>query len=366
MTLIKVKSRGTDNVTGRKNMLINGDMQIAQRGTSLAMAHDGLTSPYLIDRWRIILGGTHEQLDGTYAQVADHPTSVNGKSLKWTTGTAESSYDADEYAYVVQIIEAQNAQHLQYGNSNAKTITVSFYVKSSITGTYAVGLYKPDSTGRIFNKTYTISSANTWEKKTISFVGDTSGGGIVNDNGQGLWVSWHLATGSDYSGGDSTSGWSNYSNDRWATGQAANVMTTANATWQMTECQVEVNDSATDFEHRSFGEELSLCQRYYCQSYPHGVAAGSNSGATVLRKLASGNGYDDIANFHFPTEMRAVPTIALYNPITGTANGFRGDSANYTGAAINSATTRGVNIYKNSSVGATVFMAIHATATAEL
>ena len=96
------------------------------------------------------------------------------------------------------------------------------------------------------------------------------------------------------------------------------------------------------------------------------IKIASEAGATVLRKLASGNGYDDIANFHFPSEMRAVPTIALYNPITGTANGFRGDSANYTGAAINSATTRGVNIYKNSSVGATVFMAIHATATAEL
>tara|TARA_B100000123_G_scaffold92510_1_gene67223 strand:- start:557 stop:1135 length:579 start_codon:yes stop_codon:yes gene_type:complete len=113
---------------GRRNLFINGAMQVAQRGTSLAMAHDGLTGQYLIDRWRISLGGTHEQLDGTYAQVADHPTSVNGKSLKWTTGTAESSYDADEYAYVVQIIEAQNAQHLQYGNSNAQTITVSFYV----------------------------------------------------------------------------------------------------------------------------------------------------------------------------------------------------------------------------------------------
>ena len=174
MTLIKVKSRGTDNVTGRKNLLINGDMRIAQRGTSTSIAHDGTTSAFTTDRFNLALGGTHEQVDGTLAQVANHPTSVNGKSLKWTTGTAESSYDSDEYAYFVQVLEGQNAQHLQYGNSNAQTITVSFYVKSSITGTYAVGLYKPDTTNRIFNKTYTISSANTWEKKTLTFVGDTN------------------------------------------------------------------------------------------------------------------------------------------------------------------------------------------------
>tara|TARA_Y100001937_G_scaffold59722_1_gene81998 strand:- start:273 stop:1406 length:1134 start_codon:yes stop_codon:yes gene_type:complete len=251
-------------VGGRRNMLINGSMQISERGTSLAMAHDGLTGQHVIDRWRISLGGTHEQLDGTYAQVADHPFGGNGKSLKWTTGTAESSYDADEYAYVVQIIEAQNCQHLKYSTSDAETITVSFHVKSSITGTYALGLYKPDSSNRIFNQTYTIDSANTWEKKTLTFVGDTdSGAAIVNDNGQGLWVSWHLATGSNYSGGGSTSGWVNYSNDKWADGQTANVMTTASATWQLADCQVEVGSTATPFEHRSFGDELTLCQRYY-------------------------------------------------------------------------------------------------------
>ena len=302
MTLIKVKSRGTDNVTGRRNILINGAMQIAQRGASTSFAHDGTTSDYCVDRFRLSLGGTHEQLDGTYAQVADHPTSVNGKSLKWTTGTAESSYDADEYAYFVQVIEAQNAQHLQYGNSNAQTITVSFYVKSSVTGTYALGLYKPDSTARIFNKTYTISSANTWEKKTLTFVGDTSGGGIDDDNGGGLWISWHLATGSNYTGGGSTSGWVNYSNDSWAAGQATNaLMTTASATWQMTECQVEVGDSASDFEHRSFGEELQLCQRYYQQI--------THDADNVIR-----GGYGLTSEYwqvQLPVQMRAAPSSSL-------------------------------------------------------
>ena len=251
-------------VGGRRNMFLNPDMQIAQRGTSLAIAHDGTVQGYLIDRWRISFNAT-DQIDGTYAQVNDHPLNVNGKSLKWTTGTAESAIDSNEYGYFAQIIEAQHLQHLYYGNSNAKTITLSFYVKSSVTGTFAVGIYKADSTTRIFNKTYTIDSANTWEKKTVTFIGDTdSSATIDNNNGQGFYVNWHLFAGTDYTDTTSTSGWVNYSTGTWANGQATNAIgTTASATWQLADCQLEVGEQATPFEHRSFGEELALCQRYY-------------------------------------------------------------------------------------------------------
>ena len=110
-------------IGGNRNILINGDMQIAQRGTSTTFAHDGTTSGYSVDRYNLALGGTHEQLDGTLAQVAEHPLSnALRKSIKWTTGTAETSYDADEYIYLTQKIEAQNVQHLNYGTSNAKSI----------------------------------------------------------------------------------------------------------------------------------------------------------------------------------------------------------------------------------------------------
>ena len=261
---IKDSGIGGHQIGGRRNILINGAMQVAQRGTSLSIAHDGTTQGYLVDRFRISFANT-DQIDGTFTQVADHPISANGKSLKWTTGTAESAIDSNEYLYFAQIIEAQNLQHLNYGNSNAKTTTLSFYVKSSITGTYAVGLYKADSTVRIHNQTYTISSANTWEKKTVTFVGDTdSSAGIVNDNGMGFYVSWHLAAGTGYTSSDATSGWVDYAATKWANGQGTNaVATTAGATWQMTECQFEVGSQATPFEHRSFGEELALCQRYF-------------------------------------------------------------------------------------------------------
>ena len=289
-------------IGGRRNILINSAMQVAQRGTSLAMAHDGTNSDFLIDRWRTAFNAIDE-LDGTYAQVADHPLGGTGTSLKWTTGTAESAIASDEYGYIGQIIEAQNLQHLRYATSNAETITLSFYVKSSITGTFAVGFYKSDSTGRIFNKTYTINSANTWEKKTLTVVGDTdSGAGIVNDSGQGIWVSWHLGAGSDYSSGDSTSGWTDYANNKWASGQATNaVMTTAGATFQITECQLEVGEQATPFEHRSFGEELALCQRYY-------LLVGQGD----LNPICNGQAYSSTVIYGvypFPVEMRTSPSL---------------------------------------------------------
>tara|TARA_B100001113_G_scaffold330604_1_gene306338 strand:+ start:287 stop:1432 length:1146 start_codon:yes stop_codon:yes gene_type:complete len=295
---------GSGQAQGDKNLLINSDMQVAQRGTSLAMAHDGTTNGYLIDRWRFTFGGSHSQLDGTYAQVADHPLTPNGKSLKWTTGTAESSYASSYYLYFVQLIEAQNLQGLQFGSSNAKTVTLSFYIKSSITGTYAVNLYKAAATTRIINKTYTISSANTWEKKTITFPADTaSGADIPNSNGQGFFVSWHLAAGSGVKGNGSLNTWKNYTGlTDWADGQATNgVATTAGATWQMAQCQLEIGDVATAFEHEDFSTTLAKCQRYlYRRNFEiydvvcQGAALG-NKGSYCL---------------HLPVAMRAKPSCS--------------------------------------------------------
>ena len=313
-------------IGGRRNMIINGGMQVAQRGTSLAMAHDGTNSSYLIDRWRIALNGT-DQLDGTYAQVADHPLGGTGTSLKWTTGTAESAIASDEYGYIGQIIEAQNLQHLRYATSNAETVTLSFYVKSSITGTFAVGFYKPDTSTRIFNKTYTIDSANTWEKKTLTFVGDTdSSAGIANDNGQGIWVSWHLAAGSDYDSGDATSGWTDYATNKWASGQATDaVVTTAGATFQITECQLEVGEQATPFEHRSFGEELALCQRYLC-TYAFADTNGRHYGT-------SDNFSYYMSEANFPVEMRASPSATVTSsPTYSSCDNLRPSMSGTTGA----------------------------------
>ena len=321
---------GGQKALGDKNLLINSDMQVAQHGTSKAMAHDGNTSVYVVDRFTMAFGGTHEQLDGTYAQVADNPLSANGKSLKWTTGTAESSYDADEYLYLAQKIEAQNLQSINNGNSNAVPITLSFYVKSSVTGTFAVGIYKEDSTTRIFNKTYAISSANQWEKKSVTFVGDTSGGGIVNDNGAGFWINWHLAAGSTYTGGGATSGWSDYANDKWADGQATNaIATTSGATWQLAQCQLEIGEVATALQHEDFGTTLAKCQRYFTR-------VPTIDASTAYAFIAAGMATDTTASIFpisYPVTMRANPSLAT----SGSMRVYNGGGVNPTaGITLNS------------------------------
>ena len=250
-----------------RNKVINGAMQIAQRATSTNFAHDGTTSGHTLDRFQFVTGDTDEY-DCTVSQysmsASDLNTTGHSNALKVLTGTAESAIANNEQVHISYKIEAQDLQDLQYGTAAAKTVTLSFWVKSSVTGTYAVTGYKDDSTTRIINRTYTIDSANTWEHKKITIVGDTdSTGSIVNDNGEGLRIVWALASGSDFNSSSSTS-WTNYSNAHFLGGHVQNgVITTSSADWYLTGVQLEIGTSSTPFEHRPIGTELSLCQRYY-------------------------------------------------------------------------------------------------------
>jgi len=371
---------GSQTALSNKNILINGAMQVAQRGTSLAMAHDGVTGGFAADRFINALGGTHEQLDATLAQVADHPLSANGKSLKWTTGTAESSYDSDEYVYIAQKVEAQNLQHLNFGNSNAKPVTLSFYVKSSVTGTFACNLYKADSTARIINKTYTISSANTWEKKSITFPADTdSGAGIANDNGLGFYVTWHLSAGSGAKGGGSNGAWKNYGGlTDWADGQATNaVVTTASATWQITDCQLEVGEQATPFEHRSFADELYRCKRYYQKSFNYATAPENSTSATNVSYNGGILGYSGTNNngaltgfWQFSPEMRATPTVTKYGNSSSQWGYMSAPNSSTSWSAssgyLSNTKASGVNFGQNISGDTHIFGFGHMTVDAEL
>jgi len=281
---------------GRRNMAQNGDMRIAQRGTSLSLAHDGPTNGYVADRFQFIITGTADSLDGTLAQVPDAPDGYSN-SLKWTTGTPETTA-ADEAVYVQQKIEAQNLQHLGYGSASASSLTVSFWVKSSQTGTFAMSLYEPDGSRNI-GTTYTIDAANTWEQKTISFAGDTSGT-INNDNGNGLQAVWHIAAGSDFNSADNTS-WGAHASGRWGYGHVQNGVTeTASATFYITGVQLEVGSVATPFEHRSYGEELALCQRYFFGPVGKGLfGVGRTTNASTMWSI------------QYPVQMRANPTPYL-------------------------------------------------------
>jgi len=201
MALTKLRPAGQGFVNGPRNLIINGDMQCWQRTT----AATAVTNAYAtVDRFRFVEGTA-----GAYTseRSTDSPIGT-GYSLKLQVTTADASMASGDYAYFQQVVEAQNLQPLQYGTSSAKTLTLSFWVKSSKTGTYTIALIKADSTQYNFVREYTISSANTWEKKTItisptagstSFI--TSAAGVINnDNGVGFYVVWMLCSGTDLNG----------------------------------------------------------------------------------------------------------------------------------------------------------------------
>ena len=290
----------TNNLSNR-NLIINGAMQVAQRGTSTT------TNGYLIDRFRSNLGGM-DQLAFTMSQSTDAPSGFR-KSLKFDVTTAETGgVAADEYAGIRYITESQDVAHLLYGTSGAKTITLSFHVKAYQTGTYALNLFMGD-TSRAYTTTYTISQSATWEKKTLTFVGDTGGSEINVDNGHGLYINWFFAAGSTFnSSSANTNQWAGYTNAGWANGQGVDLTNSTDNYFQLTGVQLEVDHTgsgvATDFEHRSFAQELLLCQRYYR------VLSDSGQDGIGYLGLMSYN-YDVnsvVTQVNFIPEMRATPS----------------------------------------------------------
>jgi hypothetical protein len=272
-------------------------MNVNQRGNQT-----GLTAnTYTTDRFFFAISG-RDELVCSIEQSTDVPSGSGfANSLKYTTTTPESSIATDEYANIWQKIEAQNLQHLAYGTSSAKKLTLSFWVKSSVTGTFCVGIYKDDTTGQIHNKTYTISSASTWEYKTITFEANSlSGGAIANNNGIGVYLTWHLASGNNYDSGSSTSsGWANYSTTNWCAPSTTDaVITTTNATFQLTGIQLEVGSQSTPFEHEPVGVTLDKCERYF-QTYSNRTWNGINEHAANYKMFVNGV---------FRQKMRATPT----------------------------------------------------------
>ena len=287
----------TNNLSNR-NIIINGAMQVAQRGTSFAAPADG----YTLDRWSVYENLSTAQVAVTQETVTDL-VGFN-KAAKINTTTAETgvpSASGNQYVTYIQPIETTNLLHIGNGTSAAKPLIFSFYVKSNVTGTFCVSFYKPDNTTRLLSLPYTINSANTWEQKTLLLPADTTGGGINTDTGQGLGVYFILARKTGYSGTTSTS-WINYTDSGWAPTCTATIVENVNDHIFITGCQLEVDNTAsgkaTDFEHRSFAQELALCQRYFYR------LAGDDT------TIATGhqNGAYGIFPIRYPQEMRAQPT----------------------------------------------------------
>ncbi len=243
----------SETALSNRNMIINGDMKISARGTSFTGF--GASVNYSLDRF-----ANYHSSDGAFTisqETSVVPTDFT-HALKILTTTADSSIAAGQRLIVFTRCEGNNVSHLNWGTSAAETVTLSFYVRSSITGTHG-GAIGNGSDNRNYPFTYTISSADTWERKTITISGDQTGTWATG-TGRSLQIVWGLGVGSTFSG--SAGAWAS-GDINSATGATTGVLGTLNATWYLTGVQLEVGTVATPFEHRSYGQELALCQRYY-------------------------------------------------------------------------------------------------------
>ena len=291
----------SQSAQSHKNMVINGAMNVAQRSTSETAQH---TTGYITcDRFQLFFAN-EDELRLTVTQDTDSPSGFSN-SFKIQTTTAESAVAADENVLLMQRIEAQDLQRLGYGTSAAKKATVSFYVKSSVAATYGFNAYHSDG-NKVFGQSYTISSANTWERKTITIDANTSDA-INDDNGIGLQLSWQLVAGTNFTSG-SNSSWETTADAKQAVGHTANAVgTTTNATWQITGVQMELGEQATPFEHRSFDDELARCERYTTVYPPADVTAEFKYAIPQSSNVCDVDNRPEVTIFY--PEKRADPTI---------------------------------------------------------
>ena len=301
-TTINSVTPNVNNVVG-KNLIINGAMQIAQRGTSAT----GVTEYgyHTVDRFtqHFINCGTW-----TVSQDTDAPDGFSN-SLKLACTTADASPAAADKVSIQQRIEGQTLQQLAKGTNSAKSVTLSFWIKSNKTGNIQVGLYDLDNARQIAN-TITINSSATWEKKTITFSGDTTGT-LNNDNNLSLLAEWWFDSGTDYSSGSVPTSWEAVVNTDRSAGTTLALADSTSNYINITGVQLEVGSSATEFEHRPYGMELQLCQRYYWQIT--GNVYGGDWGTLGM------------VSFPYPVEMRSVPTFtysAIRTPLYGSGFGY--------------------------------------------
>mgnify|MGYP003346226131 CR=1 FL=1 len=296
MALSKIPPAGHAQYVGARNLIINGAMAVSQRGTTFADLANGA---YGIDRYVI-----YHSDDGavTVSQDTTVPAGEGFKnSMKFAVTTADTSLGSSQYYQFAQKIEGQNMAHLEWGTSNAKSVTLSFWIRSNLTGTYNIYLLN-SAANRYHPVNFTIDSANTWEKKTITAAGDTTGTWLTT-NGVGMFVVWNLALSSNYLTGTNAT-WS--TNDAGVSGTTqANFLSSTSNELYITGVQLEVGE-ATDFEHRLYADELDRCKRYYQQSQ---YDIYSSYGAT----------YNYIQWFFVP-EMRTTPTLS--GNLAGTSDGI--------------------------------------------
>ena len=282
----------TNNLSNRR-LNINGAMQVNQRG-SVSISSDGYGG---VDRYSFVKSGAAV---ATVTKDSDVPTGQGfGSSMKIDITTLDDQ-GASDYFHIRHKLEGQDCQAIKKGTSNAEQLSLQFWIKSTITGTYVVNLYDSDN-NRHVGATYTVSSADTWEKKTITFPADTTGA-LGNDNNNSLEIRLHLEAGSNFTSGTLPTSWAGYSDANTAVGQVNAVSSTSNNIY-FTGLQLEIGDVNTDFEHRSYGEELNRCLRYY---YRMPYKSGTFIGVGPAWNTDSSGG-----TFSVPVPMRVSPTFTV-------------------------------------------------------
>jgi hypothetical protein len=294
--LAQVASNGVSEAF--KNRIINGAMTIDQRNAGAAITAGG----FPVDRFGIAIS-----TDGAFSAQQDSSAPAGfTNSVKCTTTTADASLSASQYWLFRQRIEGYNVSDLDFGTANAKTVTLSFWVRSSLTGTFG-GSIMNSAANRAYPFTYTISVADTWEQKSVTIAGDTTGTWLKT-NGNGMVAIWSLGIGSNYQA--TANAWA--AGEYYGTSSSTSVIGTLNATWYITGVQLEVSSTATSFDYRPYGTELQLCQRYY---FKYGNLSGGNTYPIMLQCYSSTAAFGKICDL--PVQMRTTPTASTSGTFTG-------------------------------------------------
>jgi len=296
---------GSQTALSNRNLIINGAMAVSQRSTSVTGITGGGYNT--IDRMKVDL---NDNGTWTHSQDTDVP-SGNGFANSWKLDvtTADTAVASGSYHLFRYLFEGQDLQRLKKGTSNAESVTVSFWIKSTITGTYLAELFDNDNSRQI-SQSYTISIADTWEKKTLTFAGDTSGT-LDDDNGSSFSLNLWFGAGSNFSSGTLNTSWASSTNANRAVGQV-NAASSASNNIYLTGIQLELGEQATPFEHRSYGDELARCQRY-CNALLEYGTGDTGSNRCYNADYAGNNGF---VTMSYP-KMREKPDLT-YSIANGT------------------------------------------------
>ena len=348
---------------GRKNLVINGAMQVAQRSTSVTGI--GASAGYFtVDRFNINVNGTSGRL--TMTQTADGPSGF-ANCIKLDCTTADTDMDANKFIILEQRFEGQDLQRFMKGTSDAKEYAVSFYVKGNASATYVAELFDVDNTRQV-SKTFSVTTS--WTRVELTFPADTTGA-FDDDNEQSLNLHLWLVSGTTYTSGTLSQTWTaNSGNNANRAVGGGNFFSSTDNTFFITGMQLEVGSVATEFEDRSFGEELAACQRYYQKSYPQGRTPGTAVTDNKKIQFSFGTAGDGIVGYNasLPVVMRTNPTTTIYD---GDGTSGKVDTLNINAVVTHNQATNMVNgrpefinvrIYGVSCAG----MAFHYEADAEL